>query len=154
MHHTFSNFASNSRKLKFKPIMIKRPSKPTFSQEVLQVGSVAFERFFSFSTYTVSNVSGSSCVWPSLRRCSPRGSSHSTIVAALWSPFVPWGWVSGLEPLMLGDAPGRVSLVPGAGGICSSPRLARTASSSPQQWRAGSKGFLAGHKLNVWSQLP
>lgn len=43
-YHTFSNFVSNSRKLKFRPIIIKRLPKPTFSWYVLQAKSIAFKK--------------------------------------------------------------------------------------------------------------
>lgn len=82
-YHTFSNVVSNSRKLKFRPIIIKRPPKPTFFWYVLQAGPIAFKRFLSFSAYTVSKLS----VSPSPGLCSPGGSSGSTMVTAPLAPL-------------------------------------------------------------------
>lgn len=90
-YHTFSNFVSNSRKLKFRPIIIKRLPKPTFSWYVLQAKSIAFRKFLSFSTYTVSKYSKHSSVCPSAGLCFPANSSHSAIATVSLSLLLSHG---------------------------------------------------------------
>lgn len=109
--HTCSNFVSSSRKLKFRPIILKHPSKPTCSWYVLQDRSITFKSFF-LCTYIVSKLPGSSCMCPSPALCSPRGSSCSTIAEASLSLLSPTCWVPGRAPLTPGDAPRGVSWAP------------------------------------------
>lgn len=153
-YHTFSNFVSSSRKLKFRPIIIKRPPKPTFSWYVLQARSIAFKSFLSFSTYTVSKLPESSCACPSLGLCSPRGSSHSTIVAVSLSLLLPTGWAPGGEPLMPGDAPCRVNLAPWHCGDLLVSTSGQDCLQLTSAMACRLQVLLAGLKLNVWSQWP
>lgn len=112
-YRTFSNFVSSSRKLKFRPIMIKCPSKPTFSWQVFQAVSIAFRKSLSFSAYPVSNLSGNCCM-----HLSPRLSMGKFIQHHSSSPLVPtpsrglgkWAWArrcslrGQLGPMGLGES--------------------------------------------------
>lgn len=139
--HTFSNFVSNSRKLKFRPIIISLP-KPTFSWYVLQVKSIAFKKFLSFSTYTVSKHSRCSSACPCPGLCFPGNSSHSAIVTVSLSLLLSMGWAPRAEVLTLGAAPCRAALASLHCGDLLGSTPPQAASSSPQQWPAGSKCFL------------
>lgn len=151
-YHTFSNFVSNSRKLKFRPIIIKCLLKPTFSWYVLQAKSIALKKFLSFSTYTVSKYSKHSSACPSPGLCSPGNSSLSAIVTVSVSLLLPMGWAPRVEFLALGAAPCRADLTSWHRGdlLGSTPLQDCLQLTSAMACRI--QVLLAGHKISVWSQ--
>lgn len=151
-YHTFSNFVSNSRKLKFRPIIIKRLPKPTFSWYVLQAKSIAFRKFLSFSTYTVSKYSKRSSACPSPGLCFPGNSSHSAIVTVSLSLLLPMGWAHRGELLTLGAAPCRAVLISWhcRDLLVSTPLQDCLQLTSAMACRI--QVLLAGLKVSVWSQ--
>lgn len=150
-YHTFSNFVSNSRKLKFRPIIIKRLPKPTFSWYVCQAKSIAF-KVSLLSTYTVSKYSRHSSVCPSPGLRFPGNSSHSTIITVSVSLLLPMGWDPWVSRWHWALLLAGLTWPHGTVGISLAPHLLRTASSSPQQWPAGPKCFWQAS--SSWSQWP
>lgn len=151
-YHTFSNFVSNSRKLKLRPIIIKRLLKPTFSRYVLQAKSIAFKKLVSFSTYTVSKYSKRSSACPSSGLCSPGNSSHSAIVTVSVSLLLPMGWAPRGKPLTLDAAPCRADLTSWHCGdlLGSTPPQDCLQLTSTMTCRT--PVLLAGLELSAWSQ--
>lgn len=97
-YHTFSNFVSNSRKLKFRPIIIKRLPKPTFSWYVRQAKSIAFQKFLSFPPIQSQNTPGTPVCVP-LLGCVSLGTVHTAPSSQSLCPCsFPWagthGWAA------------------------------------------------------------
>lgn len=99
-YHTFSNFVSNSRKLKFRPIIIKRLLKPTFSWYVLQAKSTAFKKVsLLFHLYSLKMLQALQCV--SLSRAAfpweqlTQRHRHSLRVPAPSHGLGTQGWAAG-----------------------------------------------------------
>lgn len=155
-YHTFSNFVSNSCKLKFRPIIIKRLPKPTFSWYVLQAKSIAFKNVsLLFHLYSLKMLQALQCVsfscavfpWEQLTQ----HHRHSLRVPAPSHGLGTQRWAAGTGCCSLQGWPDLMA------GMWGSPQLHTTPGLSPAHLSNGLQDpqvLLAGPKLSGWSQWP